>query len=118
MFFVFVFWRKNEGDVFVRGGGSARHDMLTQLVNHSAYVRLCEHADEKRKRMEQEATVYEGHLQRMAPVDDAQLASLSAHIEQANIGIQEMLAQLGQLSALKVKAERWNLLRSDYTLVE
>ena len=113
-----VLLRQNESDVLLTVGASNRHDMLTQLVNLSAYVRLCEQADEKRKRMEQEATVYEGHLQRTAPVDDAQLASLSAHIEQANIGIQEMLARLGQLSALKVKAERWNQLRSDYTLVE
>lgn len=113
-----VLLRQNESDVLLTVGASNRHDMLTQLVNLSAYVRLCEQADEKRKRVEQEATVYQGHLQRIAPVDDAQLASLSAQIEQANIRVQEMLARLGQLSALKVKAESWNQWRSDYTLVE
>jgi DNA repair exonuclease SbcCD ATPase subunit len=113
-----VLLRQNESDVLLTVGASNRHDMLTQLVNLSAYVRLCEQADEKRKRLEQEATLYQGHLQRIAPVNDAQLASLSAQIEQANIGIQEMLARLGRLSALKVKAERWNQWRSGYTLVQ
>jgi len=113
-----VLLRQNESDVLLTVGASSRHDMLTQFVNLSAYVRLCEQADEKRKRLEQEATIYEGHLQRMAPVDDADLASLSAHIEQATIGIQEMLAMLARLSALKVKAERWNQWQSAYWLAE
>src|SRR6266566_2688695 len=113
-----VLLRQNESDVLLTIGASSRHDMLTQLINLSAYVRLCERADEKRKRLEQEATIYQGHLQRIAPVDDAQLASLSTQIEQANISIREMLAGLGRLSALKVKAEHWNQWQSDYTLVE
>jgi exonuclease SbcC len=113
-----VLLRQNESDVLLTVGASSRHDMLTQLINLSAYVRLCEQADEKRKRLEQEATVYEGHLQSMTPVDDAHLTSLSAHIEQATIGIQEMLAQLARLSALKVKAEHWNQWQSAYRLAE
>ncbi len=113
-----VLLRQNESDVLLTIGASSRHDMLTQLVNLSAYVHLCEQADEKRKRLEQEATVYEGHLQRMASVDDAKFASLITHIEQANTGIQEILARLGRLSALKVKAEQWNQWQSDYSLVE
>ena len=113
-----VLLRQNESDVLLTIGASNRHDMLTQLVNLSAYVRLCERADEKRKRLEQEASIYEGHLQRIAPVDDVDLASLGAHIEQATTGIQEMLAQLARLSALKVKAERWNQWQSDYRLAE
>lgn len=113
-----VLLRQNASDVLLTVGASNRHDMLTQLVSLSAYVCLCEQADERRKRMEQEAAVYQGHLQRIAPVDDTQLVSLSTQIEQANISIQEILARLGRLSALKVNAERWNQWRSDYTLVE
>lgn len=113
-----VLLRQNESDVLLTIGASGRHDMLTQLANLSAYVRLCERADEKRKRLEQEASIYEGHLQRIAPVDGARLASLSAHIEQTTTSIKEMLEQLARLSALKVKAERWNQWQSDYRLVE
>jgi exonuclease SbcC len=113
-----VLLRQNESDVLLTINASSRHDMLTQLVNLSAYVRLCERADEKRKRLEQEASIYERQLQSIAPVDDAYLASLSAHIEQATTRVQEMLAQLGRLSAIKVKAERWNHWQNDYLLVE
>jgi DNA repair protein SbcC/Rad50 len=113
-----VLLRQNDSDVLLKMGASSRHDMLTQLVNLSAYIRLCERADEKRKRLEQEASIYEGNLQRIAPVDDVYLALLGVHIEQATNSIQEMIAKLARLSALKVKAERWNQLQSDYQLAE
>lgn len=113
-----VLLRQNESDVLLTIGASSRHDMLAQLVNLSAYVRLCERADEKRKRLEQEASIYERHLQSIAPVDDAYLTLLSAQIAQATTSIQGILAQLSRLSALKVKAERWDQWQSDYRLAE
>src|SRR5260370_8938255 len=113
-----VLLRQNESDVLLTIGASSRHDMLAQLVNLSPYVPLCERADEKRKRLEQEASIYEGHLQRVTPVDDAHLASLSAQIAQETTNIQRILAELSRLSALKVKAERWDQWQSDYRLAE
>lgn len=105
-----VILQQGKSDALLEAKSTAKHKLLSQLVDLSAYKKLHERAEELQKRYKQLADDHQEELQRIAPANDEQIVTLDQKIAQTKKQQKEFEERLRKLSALKVHAERWEKL--------
>lgn len=109
-----VLLQQNKSDRLLSVGAADRHQMIAQLVDLSAYIRLYERIDELQKDLERSARLHQQELQKIEPVDEVVLASLNGVIDELGKQIEDAVTHLSHLSALKAQAKQWSSLSTRY----
>lgn len=85
----------------------ARHNILSQIIDISAYERLHQRAKEHHDEHRHAAASYKQELDRVPAVADEHLAQIRAKLSDANDTLIEVQAELEKLAARKTLATRW-----------
>ncbi len=113
-----VLLRQGESEALLKAEPKDRHTMLTQIVNLSAYERLCQKAERQHKDFDARTNAFQSALQGLAPVDDREIEELATHAKQAQAELETTQKRLEELAGLKVHAKRWNELEQERSGIE
>lgn len=113
-----VLLRQGESEALLKAEPKDRHAMLTQIVNLSAYERLCQKVEKRQKELDADVKSYQNHLNALAPVDEDEIASLAVRVKQATVERDEAQQQLETVSAIKVHAQRWSEINDERIKIE
>jgi len=116
-FIASVLLRQGNSDALLEADPAKRHEMLGQIVDLSAYKRLYDEADKRRKRFEGEKDILQGQLRELAPVDECELAELAERAAAQGAAMHGSQKRLLHLAGLKVHAGHWMRLTGDQTEV-
>lgn len=113
-----VLLQQNKSDLLLSATASKRHEMIAQLIDLSAYLRLHQQIEERYRELERSTKVYQNQLQEIEPIDETLLASLNESIETLGIQIVGSQVRLELLSALKEQSRQWSILVARYAEVD
>lgn len=112
-----VMLQQGKSDALLVAEPKARHEILSQIIDLSAYKRLHERADEEYKKFQNKADDAKNRLRGVDPVDDMELESLDAGILRMSNELKVVQHQLEQQAALKVHAQNWNSLSQEQSKI-
>ncbi len=112
-----VLLRQGESDALLKMDGAKRHELLTQLVDLSRYVRLAERAEGKRKHYAEREEIVADRLTQIPVVDVTTLAELKETIEKHQQVFEEAQKDLQHIASLKVHAEHWQASKTKLTKI-
>ena len=96
----------------------ARHKILSQIIDISAYKNLHDKAKEKHYKWNNSADNLKGQLSLIPVVDDNQIAALATQAAELKDKTDATMRQLQEVIARKKEAERWNDLVKEQTEIE
>lgn len=103
-----VLLQQGRSDVLLNMKARERHDTLSQLIDLSAYLRLHQRSEEHWKASDRLAQDRMAKLATLLLVDQTDIDRLIAHIETLRGNRASAQADLEDIVALKVHAERWH----------
>lgn len=109
--------QQNKSDLLLAAGAAERHQMIAQLVDLTAYIKLHGYVDEQQKVANRREKFCQEELQKIAPVDETELATLSDKIGIAEAEVKTLQTKIDRLKVLKEQAKRWDNLSADYEKV-
>jgi len=112
-----VLLRQGDSDALLDADPAERHKILGQIVDLSAYERLYDEADKRRKCFEGEKAILQGQLRELAPVDECELAELAERVSTQGEVAQGSQERLRHLAGLKVHAGHWTRLTGEQKVV-
>ena len=98
---------QGNSDLLIRENPVERHKMLTQIVDLSAYQRLFELADNKRKAAEIGRHKVEGQMENCSLIDQSELDQLSSEISEQTTMMERLQKRQVHLSTIAVQAKQW-----------
>ena len=113
-----VLLRQNKSDLLITARPGERHEMMSQLVDLSAYIRLHQQVDDLHKQLERDIKSYQKQLQAIEPVNETELTALNDQIQEIGGQLVSALTKLERLATLKEQAKRWGNLNYRYNQVE
>lgn len=113
-----VLLRQGESEALLTADAPERHRMLTQIVNLSAYEKLCEKVESYRKTFDSQVKLCQTQLSRLEVVDDAQIKTLAKQAKEAKAQAEAAQKELEQLILLKEQAGRWSELGDEKSELE
>jgi DNA repair exonuclease SbcCD ATPase subunit len=117
-FITAVTLRQGKSDALLEAKPTAKNELLSQLVDLSAYKRLYERAEERHKKHKQSAGHYQQQLQALEPVNEDEVAAIESKISQSETENKRLQARQVELAELKVRAEQWGKLTQDQNEIE
>lgn len=108
-----VLLQQGKTEALLNADPKARHQILSQLVDISAYARLAEKADARQKHFGGQADGHTVALNRLARVEPREIAELMDSIQEANDELETLRARLEELARLQVHAARWETLQRE-----
>jgi DNA repair protein SbcC/Rad50 len=113
-----VLLRQNKSDLLITAKPSERHEMMSQLVDLSAYIRFHQQVDDLHKQLERDIKSYQKQLQAIEPVSETELAALNDQIQEIGRQLAGALTKLERFAALKEQAKSWSNLSDRHNQVE
>ena len=98
---------QGNSDLLIRENPVERHKMLTQIVDLSAYQRLFELADNKRKISEMDRHKVEGQVENFPLIDQSELDQISSQIGEQTTVMEQLQKRQVHLSTIAVQAQQW-----------
>ena len=98
---------QGNSDLLIRENPVERHKMLTQIVDLSAYQRLFELADNKRKVSEVDRHKVEGQVENLPLIDQSELDQISSQIGEQIVVMEQLQKRQVHLSTIAVQAQQW-----------
>jgi exonuclease SbcC len=105
-----VLLQQGHSEAMLEADPRIRHEMLGQIVDLSAYQRLYERAEEKRKEYQGKAKTYQDELKGLEPVDEGEFNRLDRIIDEEDKRSKAAQKRLRKLAELKVHAKNWDRL--------
>lgn len=102
-----VLLQQGRSDALLQCKPKGRHEILSQLVDLSAYNRLCAKAEDRQKKCAQQADLHGHELRTLAPVEDTEIESRAAQIECAREDLKRAQDELEELAGWRVHAANW-----------
>jgi DNA repair protein SbcC/Rad50 len=108
-----VMLQQGKSDALLVAEPKARHDILSQIIDLSAYQHLHKRADEEQKKFQNIADDAKDKLSGIKLVDETQIESLAADIVRMSSDLETAQHRLERQAALKVHAQSWNTLSQE-----
>lgn len=102
-----VLLQQGRSDALLESEPKARHELLSKIVDLSAYERLFDRADAEHKSARVRVDACKMHLDRIAPVDAEDIARVDAEIAEAREDLVEARSKTDRFTELKLHAARW-----------
>lgn len=113
-----VLLQQGKSDALLEANPAKRHEMLSQIVDLSAYEALHQKADARRKDFETQARLLDSQLQGIEAVEPEEIERLQREAETARAQIVQCQQSLQELAALQVHAERFGTLQTERDEIE
>lgn len=110
--------QQNKSDLLLTAKAADRHQMIAQLVDLSAYIKLHKYVDDQQKNAKQREKFCQDELNKIEPVDETKLTALDETIATLNEQVNTLQARIDRLNVLKEQAKRWSVLNKRYEEVK
>lgn len=105
--------QQGKSEVMLEARPAKRHEMLSELVDISAYQKLEQKAKTRQNEKEGDFKRYQTQLDQLAPVKDEEITALEQEIEATSENLGTLQARLEKIIAWQVHAERWENLNAE-----
>lgn len=102
-----VLLRQGNSDALLEADPAKRHEMLSQIVDLSAYKRLHDAAEKQQRQFDAEVRSLQSQLEGIARVEEHELAELAEKVAAQGKAAQGSQERLLHLAGLKVHAGHW-----------
>lgn len=113
-----VLLQQGKSDALLEANPAKRHEMLSQIVDLSAYEALHQKTDARRKDFETQARLLDSQLQGIEPVELEEIERLHREADAAREAALKCQQVLQALAALQVHAERFGALQAERDEIE
>ena len=110
--------QQNKSDLLLTAKAADRHQMIAQLVDLSAYIKLHKYVDDQYKNAKQREKFCQDELNKIELVDQTGLTALDDKIALLNEQASTLQARIDRLKVLKEQSKRWSTLTKRYEEVQ
>lgn len=109
-----VLLQQGKSDALLNARGAAKHEILSQIIDLSAYKTLHQRADERHKDFARRRDAVNKQIAEIEPTNEEEIAIAADAVNRANLELRQIQQLLEQLAALKIHAKRWGELIVDH----
>ena len=102
-----VWLQQGKSDALIKASPKERHQLLTQILDLSAYERLHQRAEAASRHWDAEASTSERHVSELEPIEDQHLERVKEQELQVQGAKQAAKDRLLCLAGWRIQAQRW-----------